>query len=47
MTGETANPEFPRRISLRQIVGHPIELEATDAERAAPPRAPGRQWPRL
>lgn len=28
-------PEFTRPISLRQIVGHPVELEASDAERLA------------
>ncbi len=35
MTGDLPEPEFSRRISLRQIVGHPVELEATEAERAA------------
>lgn len=28
-------PEFSRKVSLRQILGHPYEIEATEAERAA------------
>ena len=28
-------PEFSRPISLRQVQGHPVDIEASDAERAA------------
>lgn len=35
MTEEASQPEFSRPISLRQIVGHPYEIEADEAERIA------------
>ena len=35
MSDALPRPEFSREISLRQIVGHPLDLEASEAERAA------------
>ena len=35
MTGHVPAPEFSRPVSIRQITGQPVELEATEAERLA------------
>ena len=35
MSDALPRPEFSREISLRQIVGHPLDLKASEAERAA------------